>query len=291
MKPFVTLALCLTAAGGLSAQSTINSTQKLAWAANTGWLNLRSSPEDGVVVGSYVFSGYVYGANTGWLHLGTGTPQDHVRYGNTDSADFGVNVMSGGLLRGLAYGANIGWVSFETVGDPRLNLATGAMSGYAYGANIGWINLGDLSFQLITDTIQPGADTDQDQLADAWEYQRAGGLTLLANPGDADGDGVSDLNEYLADTQPLAAIDAFTVGQTQFTKTQTGDVQFTLTWRSSPDRLYAIEYRDDLAPGPWTDSGLGIFAGGTGTNTTRTVTGPPTARRFYRTRVQLPLHP
>ena len=291
MKPSATLALCLMAAGALSAQSTINSTQKFAWAANTGWLNLRPSTEDGVVVGSYVCSGYAYGANTGWLHLGSGTPQDHVRYSNTDSADFGVNVMSGGLLRGLAYGANIGWVNFEPTGDPRLNLTTGAMSGYAYGANIGWINLGDLSFQLITDSIQTGADADQDQLADAWEYQRAGGLTLLANPGDADGDGVTDLSEYLADTQPLAATDAFAVGPTQVAKTQTGDVAFTLTWRSSPDRIYAIEYRDDLAPGPWTDSGLGLFVGSPGTTTTRTVTGPPAARRFYRTRVQLPLHP
>lgn len=291
MKTAAFLALLLAPTTWLAAQSTINATQKYAWSANTAWINLRPSAADGVAVGAYICSGQAWGANIGWIAFGDGTPVDKIRYSNTDSSDFGVNVQSGGLLRGLAYGANVGWIQFEATGNPRINLTNGALSGFAYGANIGWINLGDLTFQLVTDSMQSGADTDNDGIPDAWEYQRTGGLGFLSATGDFDHDGISDLAEYQADTNPLSGTETFAIAQPQAVKQPNGNVQFTLTWRSSPDRLYIIEHTTDLATVPWTDSGLGTITADAGTTTTRTITEPSAARRFYRARVVLPLSP
>ncbi|MCB1275326.1 hypothetical protein [Prosthecobacter sp.] len=281
----------LLGSGVLWAQSTINPTQKFAWAANAGWIDLRTSPENGVVVGAYVCSGFGYGANIGWIHLGDGTPEDHVRYSNANGTDYGVNVQPGGFLRGLAYGANVGWLMFESSGNPRVDLSTGLMSGFIWGANIGWINLGNMDFQVVVDSLQSSPDTDNDQIPDAWEYLRTGSLGFLSLNGDLDHDGVSDRNEYQSDTDPLSSADTFSVMLPQVEKLPNGDMQVTLTWRSSPDREYVIEAIDDLTGSMWMDAGMGPIKPDAGSQTTRTITGPPGVRRFYRARVLLPLQP
>lgn len=164
--------ITLLFAGLAAADSTVDSTQRHAYAANGGWLNWKwdtSSPE-GAVVTESLLSGFIYSSNFGWIHLGNGSPSNGYRYSQTDG-EFGVNHDGSGQLTGLAYGANIGWINFDwDAGDnpnePRINLTTGAFTGYAYGANVGWIKLdASATAFLETDTLDC-PDSDSDGIAD-----------------------------------------------------------------------------------------------------------------------------
>lgn len=202
----VALGLCLSFPSARAA-STINPTNKYAWAANAGWVDWHTDDPNGVSIGAYILSGYAYGANIGWIDLGRGDPANHIQYQNNSATDFGVNFTidpnnrAHALLRGNAYGANIGWISFEATGNPYVILSNGQLSGYAYAANIGWINLGDGSFFVQTDHIDPGVDKDANGLPDAWEYTYFGHNGLDPNA-DTDGDFESNLAEYRAGTNP-----------------------------------------------------------------------------------------
>ena len=226
----------LALATSASAQSTINSTNKYAYGANTGWLNLRPSSVDGVVVGEAFLAGYIYAANFGWIHLGDGSPTNGHTYANTTAADIGVNHDGTGTLTGYAYSGNIGWINFgwaaaNDPNRPHFDLLTGQFSGYAYSANTCWINLAG---NLTTDTIAR-PDTDSDGMADAWEIKKFGNLTTAGIGTDKDKDGQSDAAEYAADTDPNNATDylriisqSYDAGVTQVT------LQFATTQPPAP---------------------------------------------------------
>ncbi len=192
------------------------------------------------------------------------------------------------VLRGFAYGANIGWINFESTGNPRLRFSDGHLDGYAYSANCGWINLGNGAFTLSTDSVTPGIDTDGDGMADAFEFQFFGGLTMNATT-DTDGDGMSDLQEYLEGTSPTNPGDRLRI--TVFS-TNPGGTNSLLTWTSNASRLYQIEVNPDLLPNHWTnDPSFGILTPDMGATTSRTVTAAASSRRFHRVRAIRPLLP
>ena len=56
--------------------------------------------------------------------------------------------------------------------------------------------------------LDPEADTDGDGLPDSWEMAQLGSLNSGANA-DADGDGTTNMMEYLAGTNPLSAASVF----------------------------------------------------------------------------------
>ena len=277
-----------------SVATTISPTNKFAWGANMGWTNWSDAGANGAVIGEFVCSGFIWGANVGWISLGDGTPQNGIQYSNSSGTDFGVNLtahfVSGGVpraqLRGFAYGANIGWINFESTGNPEVSLSTGRLSGFAWSANCGWINLGDSTVFVQTNTIQPGADTDSDGIADGYEFlfTNPDALTVLTATGDRDGDGASDSAEYSANTDPLDPASALKI--TAFTATATS---FSLTWTSSPARRYRIESTTDLLT-PFTLT-LDNIAPDPGAITTRAGTVGSSARRFFRVRASLPLSP
>ena len=269
------------------AATTINATNADAYGADVGWVNWRGDVTSGAVVGEYFCSGFIYSANCGWINLGSGGPANGIRYQNDSATNFGVNMMSDGALRGFAYGANIGWINFEALGNPRVDFKTGRFTGFAYGANVGWINLGDALGHPVTDSITPGADGDGDGIADAWELERAGNLTKLGATTDYDGDGLSDLAEYLADSNPFDSTDLLRI--TMFDPHGNGTL-VSLTWTSQLSRCYFIEYRNDLVAGTWLDSGLGAIPPD-GLTTARGFAGPGATRRFYRIRAIRPLAP
>ena len=206
----VVAALVVLAFLNVKGASTINPTNKYSWAANAGWINWHPDDANGASIGAYILSGYAYGANVGWINLGNGDPANHIQYQNNSATDFGVNFTidpnnrAHGLLRGYAYGANIGWINFEATGNPYVILSNGQMRGYVYAANLGWINLGDGTFFVQTDHIDPGVDKDANGLPDAWEYTYFGHNGLDPNA-DTDGDFESNLAEYRAGTSPADA--------------------------------------------------------------------------------------
>lgn len=274
-----------------SAASTIDATQRFAYAANFGWIDARGDGALGGAMGEYVLSGWLWAANVGWIGLGNGVPADGIDYGNASAADYGVNVLAGAgtmaPLRGQAYGANIGWINFEATGNPRIDLMTGAFRGYAWSANCGWINLGELGVPLRTTAIQRGADTDGDGIADAFEFLHTGGLSQMNATSDLDGDGTLDSAEAAADTDPLDPASGLRI--TDFATTA-DSLQSTLTWTSRPTRQYRIFQTDALAS-PWQLTLDNLDAAGP--LTTRTVTNAPPVpaptRRFFRVQAFQPL--
>ena len=298
MKTLKTLFLSLLLSASSWAASTINTTNAYSYGANIGWMNWRPSLADGVEIDEYVLSGYIYGANVGWIHMGDGTPTNNIRYSNTVANDFGVNYLTDpmlpgkAILRGYAYGANIGWINFESTGNPRLRFSDGRLEGYAYSANVGWINLGDGTFAVQTDSVANGLDTDMDGMADAFEFLYLGGLG--GNPAlDSDGDGMTNLDEYLNGTAPNLATDKLRI--TVFS-TDSGGANSLLTWTSNTSRLYTIETTinllDPLSWVPNTDFGVAFAPDMSSSTTTRNpLTEPANTKRFWRVRAIRPLAP
>lgn len=285
-------ALALLCAGSvelsarLHAATTINPVNKHAYGANLGWMDWRGDTNAGAVIGEYTCSGYIWAANVGWISLGGGTPANGIQYQNNSATDFGVNHDGLGNLRGYAYGANIGWIAFESNGNPRVDLNTGKLSGYVWSANCGWISLSNAYAHVQTDVIANAPDTDGDGLADAWERIHFGNLTQNGN-GDPDGDGMNNLQEYLAGTSPTDPNDNLRI--TVFT-TPPGGTAPAVTWKSTPTRRYFIEKTLNLTTPLWFDSGLGQITPD-GASTTRTFGDTNAPMRYYRVRAVKPLAP
>lgn len=275
----ISLLVCGWLTTAAAQTSTIHATNRYAYAANAGWMDLRPSPTDGVWVEDTCLAGYAYAANVGWIGFGDGTPNNGHSYSNSSSTDYGVNIDALGRLSGYAYGANIGWIQFEqTQGQPKINLLTGEFTGYAYSANLGWISLQTTASTLATQSIYR-PDSDSDGIADPWERFHFGNLITANASSDKDGDGAKDSAEYQAGTTPTDAASLL-----QITNYVSNDdwtivgIDFTVV----PSRLYRIEYDEDLV-GPWTNSALGTFSPGSGPTLGKTLTGLSVApRRFFR---------
>jgi hypothetical protein len=156
MKLLISSLLLAGSAVCVFGATTIDTANRYAYGANSGWLDCRGDTANGGVIGDYVCSGYIYSANVGWINLGSGSPTNGICYQNISVNDVGVNHDGLGNLRGYTYGANIGWVNFESTGAPKVDLATGNLSGYVWSANCGWISLSNAFAYVQTDTISPG---------------------------------------------------------------------------------------------------------------------------------------
>jgi hypothetical protein len=283
----ITLALATASA---HAQSNINSTNKFAYGANTGWLNFRPSAVDGVVVGEAFLSGNIYAANFGWINVGDGSPANGHTYANNSATDSGVNHDGTGTLSGFGYGANIGWVNFgwaaaNDPNRPHFDLLTGQFTGFAYSANTGWINLAG---NLTADTLAC-PDADSDNMADAWEIQKFGNLTLAGIGTDKDKDGVTDAAEYAADTNPNNTAEFLRIISQSY---NAGVTQVTLQISTTrPTRRYRIQTSTTLlgaGPGAWATSGSD-FLSDPGATTGRVVSFAAGTRRFFRVVAEKPL--
>jgi hypothetical protein len=92
--------------------------------------------------------------------------------------------------------------------------------------------------------LDPEADTDGDGLPDSWEMERFGSLNATASA-DADGDGTTNMMEYLAGTNPLSVASVFRP------TTQTADGKLVLTVPTVSNRSYRVWGTANLNS-PWT---------------------------------------
>jgi hypothetical protein len=249
---FVIWRIALVASLGIfsaRAATTITTTNHYAYGANSGWINARADTGNGAVIGEYVCFGYLYSGNVGWICLGNGAPTNEIQYQNISAEDYGVNNDGNGNLRGYAYGANIGWIAFENTGAPKVDLLTGNLSGYAWSANCGWISLSNEAAFVQTDAIQQGI-LASNGLPVAWLLQNFGTTNVVATA-DADADGQSNAEEYIAGTNPNANASVLKI--TSFTRGIPTPSYTLITWNSVPNRFYVIQERASLMTGAWND--------------------------------------
>ena len=123
------------------------------------------------------------------------------------------------------------------------------------------------------------ADVNTNGLPDPWEIQyfNAGAPPQL----DPDGEGISNLNEYLAGTIPTSNASKLQLDITSLTPAA-GVFRF----NTVTGRLYTVQYSDTLT-GTWSTLGTANIPG-TGGQIEVTDATPPTSRRFYRLQVTLP---
>ena len=123
-------------------------------------------------------------------------------------------------------------------------------------------------------------DADGDLMPDAWEQDNFGGSTTNEAAGDHDGDGISNLDEYISGTAPTNGTSFLEL--TSITSTPSTVVSFF----GATGRLYRLDYRDNLLDlAGWTEFTNNI----PGTNGLMLVPrGDVTNARSFRVRVQLP---
>ena len=124
-------------------------------------------------------------------------------------------------------------------------------------------------------------DTDSDGIPNDWEIAHSLDPLVNDTAENPDLDAYDNWHEYVADTDPQA-IGSF---QTFSVEVASGSGDPTVRFRTSANRNYAVEYRDDLTSGTWQD--LDPVFSGTGSEmiVPDSAVGP---QRYYRLRIELP---
>ncbi len=133
----------------------------------------------------------------------------------------------------------------------------------------------NLDFDIFVATVS-ATDTDQDGLDDGWEMETFGTLSATASD-DLDGDGMSNLQEWLAGTNPKSAVSALRL---KADKESGGGI---LHWASAFGRRYQIQVRQSLSTGEWQDISLPVTA--LSTNLSAKVERNNGSNSFYRIRL------
>jgi len=263
--------------------STISTSNKWAWAANSGWINCLADTTNGMVLGEFVCSGYLWSSNVGWICLGNGSPTNGIRYTNVSSNDYGVNHDGAGSLRGYAWSESVGWINFENTGAPKVDLKSGVFSGCAWGGSMGWITFTNIQAFSQTTNIMTGIDSDFDGIPDQFELAHTGSLTNLGNVDnpDSDGDGMTDLEEYRAGTDPTNPNSCLELSNIRIT-----GANVILTWSAGTTRVYKVETRTNMLTGSWVTNGVDLVF--SGTNATATLSTGSYSGLFYRIKAAMP---
>ncbi len=169
---------------------------------------------------------------------------------------------SGNFLNGV-------WQGNLTVHQPATNMFLGADVGNGHNA---------LS-SLFSVLVNP--DTNGNGLPDEWEIRYFGSLNA-PNGGpndDPDGDGTTNLQEYLAGTNPLDPADVFKITSVQIVEADVG-----ISFATVMAHRYRVERTADLRSGVWAAVAENL-AGTGGILQVRDANGTSQPQRFYRVRL------
>ena len=141
--------------------------------------------------------------------------------------------------------------------------------------------------RLVRGGNSSGADHVGDGIPDGWRRQYFGGDGTATNSAscascDADQDGVSNFNEYIADTNPTNAASYFHI---QYITFATGLTAF---YQSSGSRKYTLYSTADLTSGTWSPVSSQTNSIGSGGVDSLSDTITNEIQRFYRISVALP---
>jgi len=122
----------------------------------------------------------------------------------------------------------------------------------------------------------PVTDTDGDGMDDQWEQDHFGTLAYDGT-GDFDGDGASNLFEFLTGTD---STDPRSIFRATISGVLAPGQKPVIDWPLAPGRGYRVQYKDDLTDPNWRDvSGSMVLIGSHGRITDLT---PSAGQRFYR---------
>jgi len=124
-----------------------------------------------------------------------------------------------------------------------------------------------------------GPDSDGDGMDDDWEMAYFGTLARDGS-GDFDGDGLTDLQEFRAGTDPANDVSILRV----LTLTSLGGGSKTILWSAAPGRTYQVQFKTSVDDAQWSDLPGLVTAAGT-TASTADTPGSGDLHRFYRVRL------
>jgi len=128
-------------------------------------------------------------------------------------------------------------------------------AGYSGGKSIGYTY--DPAGNLTLRAIVISTDTDGDGMDDAWELQYFTDLSRNGS-GDFDGDGATDLAEFLAGTLPNNAASVFKI----LPNPSVASGSVTVQWQAVTGRTYRLQFKNSLSQTNWQDVLGDVAAGG-----------------------------
>lgn len=178
--------------------------------------------------------------------------------------------LSAGLLQGLV--ARYDSVRPGADGTIAFSLTGTGTNGQSHG----YIN----AFMVVESPVTAGGDTDTDGMPDTWEQTYFGG-TSTTNGGiyqDADGDGVLNIEEFIAGSSPTSSSSGPMLDHTTLTNGMMKFDMLTVT-----GRIYYVDFRSNLGSAVWQNY-TSFVGNGSAMGITNTRVDP---RYFYRFRVRM----
>ncbi len=128
--------------------------------------------------------------------------------------------------------------------------------------------------------VQVRADQDRDGIPDDWEQYHFGHVTNCAPHADRDGDGMSNLQEFLAGTDPLSQASSLRI------RAQMNKQSLQLMWPAVSGRTYQVQFAETLSV-PWRDLPSAFYSA-TPSSSLATLWFNCPSSGFYRLRLMVP---